>query len=87
MVDGKESSCNAGDPGSIPGWGRAPGDGNGYPPLYACLENFIDGAAWQAAVHGVRKNLTRLSHFTLHAFTGLYGSITLSYFYSDSQTG
>ena len=87
MVDGKESACNVGHPGSIPGWARAPGEGNGYPLLYSCLENFIDRAAWQAAVHGVTNKLTRLSYFTLHAFTGLYGSATLSYFYSDSQTG
>ena len=37
--DGKESACNAGDPGSIPGLGRSTGEGNGYPPQYSCLEN------------------------------------------------
>ena len=40
--DGKESACNAGDPGSIPGSGRSPGEGNGYPLLYSCLENSMD---------------------------------------------
>ena len=43
--DGKESACNAGDPGSIPGSGRAPGEGNGYPLQYSCLENPMDRGA------------------------------------------
>ena len=50
----KESACNAGDPDSIPGLGRSPGEGNGYPPLqYSCLVNSMDGGAWRATVHGV----------------------------------
>ena len=53
--DGKESACNAGDLGLIPGWGRSPGEGNGYPLQYSCLENPIDRGAWQATVHGVTK--------------------------------
>ena len=44
--DGKASACNAGDPGSIPGWGRSPGDGNGNPVQYSCLENPTDRGAW-----------------------------------------
>ena len=40
---GKESACTVGDPGSIPGWGRFPGEGNGNPLQYSCLENFMDG--------------------------------------------
>ena len=52
---GKESACNAGDPGSIPGLGRSPGEGNGNPLQYSCLENPIDGGAWRAAVHGVAR--------------------------------
>ena len=40
--DGKESACNAGDLGSIPGSGKSPGEGNGYPLHYSCLENFMD---------------------------------------------
>ena len=44
--DGKASACNAGDPGSIPGWGRSPGEGNGTPLQYSCLENSMDGGAW-----------------------------------------
>ena len=51
--DGKESTCNAGDLGSIPGSGRSPGEGNGNPLQYSCLENSMDGGAWRAAVHGV----------------------------------
>ena len=53
--DGKESACNAGDPGSIPGWGRFPGEGDGNPDLYSCMENFMNRGAWQAIVHGVTK--------------------------------
>ena len=59
--DGKESACNAGDLGSIPGSGRSPGEGNGYPLQYSCLENPMDRVAWQATVHGVTKSRTRLS--------------------------
>ena len=59
--DGKESACNAGDPGSIPGLGRSPGEGNGYPLQYSCLENSKDRGAWQVIVHRVAKSQTRLS--------------------------
>ena len=45
-TDGKESACNAGDPGSIPGLGRSPGEGNGNPLQNSCLENPMDGGAW-----------------------------------------
>ena len=62
--DGKASAYNAGDLGSIPGSGRSPGKGNGNPLQYSCLENSVDGGAWQATVHGVAKNRTRLSDFT-----------------------
>ena len=51
--DGKESACNVGDPGSIPELGRSPGEGNGNPLQYSCLENTMDGGARQATVHGV----------------------------------
>ena len=44
--DGKASACNAGDLGSIPGLGRSPGEGNGNPLQYFCLENSMDGGAW-----------------------------------------
>ena len=50
--DGKESACNAEDPGSIPGSGRSPEEENGHPLKYSCLENSMDRGAWQAPVHG-----------------------------------
>ena len=53
--NGKESACNAGDPGSVPGSGRSPGEGNGYPLQYSCPENSMTMGAWWATVHGVRK--------------------------------
>ena len=63
--EGKASVCNAGDLGSSPGLGRSPGEGNGNPLQYYCLENPMDRGAWQAAVYGVTKSWTRLSEFTL----------------------
>ena len=62
--DGKASVYNAGDLGSIPGSGRSPGEGNGNPLQYYCLENPMDRGAWQATVHGVAKSQTGLSNFT-----------------------
>ena len=59
--DGKESACNVEDPGSIPGSGRFPGEGNGYPVQYSCLENVMDRGAWQAITHVVTKSQTQLS--------------------------
>ena len=59
--DGKNSACNAGDPGLIPGSGRSPGEGNGNPLQYYCLENLMGSGAWWATVHGVAKSQTRLS--------------------------
>ena len=53
---GKESACNVGDPGSIPGSESPPQEGNGNPLQYSCLENPKDRGAWQARVHGVTKN-------------------------------
>ena len=55
--DGKESACNAGDMGLIPGSGRSCGEGNGNPLQYSCLENFMDRGAWWATGHGVAKEL------------------------------
>ena len=60
----KVSACNAGDPGSIPGLGKSPGEGNGDPFQYSCLENPMDRGAWRATVHGVSKSWTRLNDFT-----------------------
>ena len=56
--DGKESTCNADDSGSIPGFGRSPGKENGNLLQYFCLENPMDRGAWRATVHGVTKNGT-----------------------------
>ena len=65
--NGKESAWNAGDPGL----GRSPGEVNGNPLQYPCLENPMDGGAWQASVDGVTQSWARLSDFTFtfqHAF-------------------
>ena len=61
--DSKESACQVGDLGSIPGLGRPTGERNGYPLQYSCLENSMDRGAWGATVHGVAKNQTRLNNF------------------------
>ena len=54
--DGKESTCNMRDLGSIPGLGRSSGEENGYPLQYSCLENPMDREAWQATVYGVTES-------------------------------
>ena len=59
--DGKASVCNTGDPGSIPGLGRSPGEGNGSPLQYSCLENPMGHTPWYVTVLGVAKSRTRLS--------------------------
>ena len=81
----KESACNVGDLGSIPGLGRSPGEGNSYPLQYSGLENSMDKGAWQATVHGDHKEwdtTERLSHTHkcyLHTITSSYiGSIQSS---------
>ena len=56
--DSKESACSAGDLGSVPGSGKSPGEGNGYPLQYSGLENSLDRGSWQAIVHGVVKSWT-----------------------------
>ena len=61
--DGKESTCNSGDLGSIPGSGRFPGEGDGNPLQYSLLENPMDRGAWQVVVHRVTKSWMRLSNF------------------------
>ena len=55
---GKESACNAGDPDSIPGSGKSPGEGNGNPLHYSCLENSMVRGSWWAIVHGGTKSWT-----------------------------
>ena len=57
----KDPPANAGDTGSTPGWGRSPGEGNGNPLQYSCLENPMDQGAWWATVHGAAKTQTQLS--------------------------
>ena len=66
MAQTVESACNMGDPGLIPGLRRFPREENGNLFLYSCLENPMDGGAWQVTVHGVAKSQTRLSNFTFH---------------------
>ena len=70
---GKESACNAGNLGSIPGWGISPGEGKGYPLQYSGLENFMDCIA-----HGFAKSLKRLSDFHFHLLSHSW-MCTLSY--------
>ena len=64
-LDGKDSTCNAGDAGDMgltPGLGRSPGGGNGNPLQYPCLENPLDGGAWWVAVCGFTESQTQLSN-------------------------
>ena len=63
--DGKESTCNEGDMGSIPGLGRSPGEGNSYPLQYSGLENSMDRGAWQATVHGITKESDKTERLSL----------------------
>ena len=60
----KASACNVGDLGSIPGSGRSPGEGNGDPLQYSCLENPRDGGAWWVAIYGVAQSRTRLKRLS-----------------------
>ena len=73
--DGKESACNVGDPGSIPRLGRSPGEGNGNPLQYCCLEKPMDGGAWLATVGGVAKSWTQLSDFTFSHLIKGFGTV------------
>ena len=73
-IIGKESACNAGDvkdTDSIPRWEDSPGEGNGNPLQYSCLENPMNRGAWRDTVHGVSKSWTRLSHWTCTHFVDL----------------
>ena len=74
--DSKESTCNLRDLDSIPGSGRSPGEGSGYPFQYSCLENSMDRGACWTIVHGVANSQTQLSnthpyniHTHIHKFT------------------
>ena len=64
-TSGKESACNAGNPGSIPGLGRSPGGAHGNPFQYSCLENPMDRGAWRATVHRVTKSWTWLKWLSM----------------------
>ena len=64
--DGKESACNLGDLGSIPGLGRSPGGGHSNPLQCSCLENPMDRRAWRATVHAVTKELDTTEQLSLH---------------------
>ena len=59
---GKETTCNAGDTGLIPGLGRSPREGNGNPLQYSYLKNPMDKGAWWATIHGVSKSWTPLNY-------------------------
>ena len=63
----KNPPASAGGAGLMPGWGRSPGGGNGYPLQYSCLGNPMDKGAWQAAVHGVAKSLSDSTGATICA--------------------
>ena len=56
-----EFACNTGDLGSVPELGKSPGEKNGNPLQYSCMENFMDRVAWRATVHGDTKGQTHLS--------------------------
>ena len=72
------SACNAGDLGLIPGSRRSPGEGNGNPLHYSCLENPMDRGAWWASVHRVSKSRTRLSDLTNFLKLYHHGDISLT---------
>ena len=67
--------ANSGDMGLIPGLGRSPGEGNGYPLQYFCLETSMDRRAWKATVHGAAKSWTCLSDYRFHFATSHYSSV------------
>ena len=71
--DGTESARNAGDPRFNPWVGKTPGEGNGNPLQYFCLENSLDRGAWRATVHGVIKSWTRLRNW--HTDTLIHGTL------------
>ena len=70
--DGEESTCNEGDLGCIPRWGRSPGGGHGNPLQYSCLERPMDRGVWQATVRGVKKSQTWPSHDAQHSTQWLH---------------
>ena len=84
--DGKESTCNAGDPGSIPGSGRSPGEAIGYPIQYSCLENSMDRGAWWDTVHGATEKITKTKiYFGGYRFIHTRNISTLLHLYSSKK--
>ena len=65
-ASGKNPSASAGDVGATPGSGRSPGEGNGSPLQYSCLENHMDRGAWWATVHRVTQGQTQLKQLGMH---------------------
>ena len=65
---GKNPPDNAGDTDLIPGWGTSPGEGNGNPFQFSCLEHPMDRGSWRATVHGVTKSRTQLSEFRVYIY-------------------
>ena len=72
--DGKESTCNVGDPGSTSGLGRSPGEGHGNPFQYSCLEHSLDRRAWWATVHSIANSQTQLKRLGTHTHTYVSGT-------------
>ena len=71
-----KSACNAGDPGSVPGSGRSPGERNGYPLQHSCPENSVDRGAWRATVHGVAELGTTEGLTLLHTWSFIPFTVT-----------
>ena len=80
----KESACNAGDLGSIPGLGRSPGEGHGNPLQDSCLENPTDGGAWRATVPGIAKSQTGLKQLSTQACKLQSGNYSRLQFFRSS---
>ena len=76
--DGKESACDAGDPGSIPGLGRSPGEGNGYSLQCSCLENPMDRGTWQATILGIDRHSNTVKQGTFFALDFVFSDGALS---------
>ena len=80
--DGKECACNAQDPGLNPGTGRSPGEGNGNPPQYSCLQNPRDRGAWWATFHVVTKSWIWLTNTNDHF---VYGKLIIHHLFIVSS--
>ena len=86
---GKSSACNAGDLGSIPGLGRSPGEGNGNPLQYFCLENPMDRGTWWSTLHGatrLRHDIATKPSSTYFTHDSVYMSMLLSQFTPPSPS-